>query len=85
MLDYSRGHIPHLKFQSSGNLIKSSDDSGNCGSWLCNCEVLVEGTLFLLLQDKSETTGKRPKSASKRSIISAKRFSSAKKQHKVNE
>ena len=84
MLDYSRGHIPHLKFQRSGNLIKSSDDSGNCGSWLCNCEVLVEGTLFLLRQDKSET-GKRPKSASKRSIISAKRFSSAKKQHKVNE
>ena len=84
MLDYSRGHIPHLKFQRSGNLIKSSDDSGNCGPWLCNCEVLVEGTLFLLRQDKSET-GKRPKSASKRSIISAKRFSSAKKQHKVNE
>ena len=84
MLDYSRGHIPHLKFQRSGNLIKSSDDSGNCGPWLCNCEVLVEGTLFLLRQDKSET-GKRPKSASKRSIISAKRLSSAKKQHKVNE
>ena len=84
MLDYSRGHIPHLKFQRSGNLIKSSDDSGDCGSRLCNCEVLVVGTLFLLRQDKSET-GKRPKSASKRSIISAKRFSSAKKQHKVNE
>ena len=84
MLDYSRGHIPHLKFQRSGNLIKSSDDSGNCGPWRCNCEVLVEGTLFLLRQDKSET-GKRPKSASKRSIISAKRLSSAKKQHKVYE